>query len=208
MNLNKIIQIYVNKFRPHAQAELDWFSDQPSFHAAIENASLALDRRGKRLSHQRRLKRAALRKALTALTAQSRALEGARTFDALLKLVDSAVRSIPGIGELYVYDTALRLGAKLNLFPEKIYVHAGTREGIRSLGLDYKTTSVLPSALPREFMELEPHELEDILCIFKDKLGKNVHEDREGKAPMGCRLGVVDLQELRDSCHQPCNIRR
>jgi hypothetical protein len=187
MNLDNIVQIYVKKFRPHAQAELDWFSNQPSFHAAIENAALAIDRRGKRLSHQRRLKKAALRKALTVLTDQSRALEDAGTFDALLKLVDNAARSIPGIGELYIYDTALRLGAKLNLFPEKIYVHAGARKGIRSLGLDFKATSLLPSALPRELRKLEPHELEDLLCIFKDKLGKNGREDPANKAPAGCR---------------------
>jgi hypothetical protein len=35
-----------------------------------------------------------------------------------------------------MYDTALRIGAKLKLFPTKVYLHAGTRLGARALGLD------------------------------------------------------------------------
>ena len=40
------------------------------------------------------------------------------------------------MGELVVYDTALRIGARFGLEPEKVYVHRGTREGVRKLGLD------------------------------------------------------------------------
>jgi len=51
------------------------------------------------------------------------------------KLIDTALEPIPGLGELYVYDTTLRIGAKLNLFPDKVYLHAGTRLRERALGL-------------------------------------------------------------------------
>jgi len=38
-----------------------------------------------------------------------------------------------GVGELACYDAALRIGGNLNIFPEKIYLHAGTRTGAREL---------------------------------------------------------------------------
>jgi hypothetical protein len=58
-------------------------------------------------------------------------------------------------------------------FPTKVYLHAGTRRGVRALGLDYSADVLKVSALPKELRSLEPHELEDILCIFKYEL-KNV----------------------------------
>ena len=32
--------------------------------------------------------------------------------------------------------SSFRIGAKINLFPTKVYLHAGTRRGARALGLD------------------------------------------------------------------------
>jgi hypothetical protein len=172
MNLEAIVRTYIRKIRPHAQAEIDWFARQPSLDAAIENAALAVNSQGKRYSHQRRLKKAAVQQALRALLDESVALEQARDFDELFELIGRAVSSIPGIGELYVYDTSLRIGAKLNLFPTKVHLHAGTRLGTRALGVDDTATTLKVSALPKEFRSLEPHELEDLLCIFKDELKK------------------------------------
>ena len=74
---------------------------------------------------------------------------------------------ISGAGELYVYDTSLRIGAKSNLLPTKVYLHAGTRVGARALGLDGQAKTLEVSMLPPEFRQLEPHEIEDVLCIFK-----------------------------------------
>jgi hypothetical protein len=49
------------------------------------------------------------------------------SFDELFQMVDNAIGGIHGIGPLTVYDTACRIGEYLNLKPEKIYLHAGTR---------------------------------------------------------------------------------
>ena len=169
-NLKAIVRAYVHRIRPRAQAELDWFSRQPSLTAAIEKAALAVNSGGKRYSHQRRLKKVALVKALRNLLNESEAMGHARDFDALFKIIRTAVKPTPGIGELYVYDTSLRIGAKLNLFPTRVYLHAGTRLGARALGLNVRDPTLTASALPREFHLLEPHELEDVLCIFKKEL--------------------------------------
>jgi hypothetical protein len=88
------------------------------------------------------------------------------------KMAATAVFRITGIGELYICDTSLRIGAKLNLFPTAVYLHPGTRAGARALGLDDRAKMLKVSALPKPFRTLAPHELEDILCIFKDDLAQ------------------------------------
>jgi hypothetical protein len=170
MKLEAIVRTYIRKIRPKAKAEIDWFAHQPSLDAAIEKAALAVNSRGKRYSHQRRLTKVALKHAFRALLDESGAIEKAGDFDELFRIIGVAVNPIPGIGELYVYDTSFRIGAKLNLFPTKVHLHAGTRRGARALGLDRSAATLKVSALPKELRTLEPHELEDILCIFKDEL--------------------------------------
>jgi hypothetical protein len=123
---------------------------------------------GKRWAHQRRIPGAALEKATDRL--RRAGLEKARSFDDLIQRVNSAVRSIRGIGELYVYDTALRIGAHLRLLPREVYLHAGARMGARALHLDYRSASIPLDRLPVELRRLEPHEIEDVLCIYKDWL--------------------------------------
>lgn len=169
MPLDAIVRTYIRRIRPRAQTEIDWFVRQPSLRPAIRNAALAVNSRGKRYSHQRRLTKVALERALDVLSKHARAIQKAHDFDDLFHLIDTALEPISGLGELYVYDTTLRIGAKLNLFPDKVYLHAGTLLGARALGL--RTAAPLKmSELPKEFRALKPHEIEDVLCIFKDEL--------------------------------------
>src|SRR5262249_51982407 len=95
-----------------------------------------------------------------------------QTFGELLELVGHAVGRISGIGELTIYDTALRIGGKLGLEPDVVYLHAGTREGARVFGLD--GASVPLSKFPPAFRGLKPREVEDCLCIYKRDLARIV----------------------------------
>jgi hypothetical protein len=170
MSLKPIVRIYIAKIRPNAQDELDWFRQQPTLQSAIEFAALATDKRGKRYAHQRRLKKTSLERARQVLLTNAVAIGKSRSFDDLFALIDAMLEPIEGIGELYVYDTALRIGARLNLLPTKVYLHAGTRKGARALGFDGKVQALEVTALPSDLHVLDPHEIEDVLCIFEDKL--------------------------------------
>ena len=64
------------------------------------------------------------------------------------------VRPIPKIGELAVYDTALRIGARFGLEPEKVYVHAGTRDGAHALGFDRRLAVIEMDELPVPIQQL------------------------------------------------------
>lgn len=170
MNLPAIADIYVKKMRPRAQKELDWFSGQPSLESAIEHAALAVNSKGKMYSHQWRISKTAMDRARQLLHANSAEISQSRTFDELFALLEAMLKPIDGIGELYIYDTALRIGAYLNLFPTKVYLHRGVREGAERLGLDTTAKTLELEVIPPAFTDsLEPHEIEDVLCIFKDE---------------------------------------
>ena len=170
-SLAAILKDYVRRHRHKTIRELRYFRNRPSLEAAITDAGLAQwfdGDRYKRYSHQRRIPRAALETATKRL--HRAALGDARSFDDLITRVANAVRPIRGLGELYIYDTALRLGGHLRLVPREVYLHAGTRRGAQALGLDPRSDSLLPNQLPPVLRRLRPHKIEDLLCIYKDWL--------------------------------------
>jgi hypothetical protein len=172
MNLQSIVRTYITQIQLHANDELNWFRQQPTLSEAIRFAALATNSKGKRYSHQRRLSRTILEQARGSLRANEKKIEQCKDFDELYTLLENLLVPIKGIGELYVYDTALRIGARLGLLPSKVYLHAGTRVGAQVLGFDGKAKALEVSQLPQELQQLEPHEIEDVLCIFKDWLVK------------------------------------
>src|SRR5574341_1801264 len=111
MDFKAIVRAYVKQFRPKTQAELAWFRNQPSLESALEHAALAIDDRGMRYSHQRKLTRIALQQARSVLFDNSEAITLVTTFDELIGLVDMLIRPIHGLSDLYIYDTSLRIGA-------------------------------------------------------------------------------------------------
>ncbi len=139
-SLAAIVQDYIRHHRYKTIRELQYFRNLRSLEEAITEAGLARWRDGnryKRYSHQRRIPRAALEMATTRLHRAN--LGSARSFADLITRVNTAVRSVHGIGELYVYDTAFRLGGHLRLLPREVYLHAGTRSGARALGFDNRS---------------------------------------------------------------------
>lgn len=161
-----VVDDYIVRFRGPARDELRWFADQPSLKAAIHMAGTATGEHGK-LVHQWRRPRALLRAFANRLTGRIDAIRNARSFDALYDIVESA--ALKGIAALTIYDTALRIGAFLNVEPEDVYLHAGTKVGARALGFHRRET-LSERELPNAFRRLTPSEIEDCLCIYKDDL--------------------------------------
>ena len=166
--LEAAVRAYRNRPLYKTMRELEGFAKEPTVEAAVSRAGLAERFNGKRwvrYDHQRRIPRDVLKLARKKLLAAS--LPGCSSFHELFRAVESAIRSIPGIGELMVYDTALRIGARLGLEPDRIYIHSGTRVGARRLGLDARAPWIDPHDLPPQLRDLPPWQVEDILCIYK-----------------------------------------
>jgi len=175
-DLDAIIRKYRRDNLPKASRELAAFRAM-SFDDAVSHASLAErfdSRRNRwlRYDHQRRIPRLSLAHVHRKL--RKAPLKGCSTFDDLFSVVHEAISEIPKIGELMVYDTALRIGANLGLEPERVYLHAGTRVGARKLGIAAGTPWILRRDLPEPLRALPAWQAEDILCIFKDWLSGHV----------------------------------
>ena len=170
VGLRSLVAQYVSEHRPRALQEKDFFQNMPSLEPAIHHAAFALDDRAppKRYSHQCRIRLALMRKAHEVLLQSKEELHAMANFDDLHRLLGNAFSRISGLGALYTYDTALRLGFFLRLEPASVYLHAGTRRGARALGIRASHV-VRVRDLPQELRVLPPHEIENFLCIFKPK---------------------------------------
>lgn len=168
MNLDAVVRHYRANFQKRAHVELASFKDEPTLESAVHRAALAETSDGKRFAHQRRLRRVDLERAKTILGAKITAIADQSNFARLIEFVEAALRVERGLGDLYIYDTALHIGAKLGQMPARVYLHAGARDGALALGLDAKTRTVLDKGeLPAALRVMEMHEVEDILCIYK-----------------------------------------
>lgn len=171
-SLESIIQMYRRHNLPKLEAHLANYR-RLTMNEAVSHAALAervSEKTGlwNRHDHQRRLKRSSLQAGLERL--QQTRIEDCRSFHELLTSVERVIGGIPGIGELMVYDTSLRLGAKLGLEPDRVYLHSGTRTGAKRLGLRTDRKWLSSDELPADLRQLPPCQVEDLLCIYKDHL--------------------------------------
>jgi hypothetical protein len=170
MTLQEIVDDYRARFRADAKAELDSFRDEKTLEAAVQRACLTIDSEGRRESHHFRRQSVHLQAGAARLIAHLDEIRAVTNFAKLHALCERLLGlSLQGLGPLYVYDTALNISAKLGHMPKAVYLHAGTRGGAAALGLQGDRT-LLMSELPSELRALEPYEVEDVLCIYKDHI--------------------------------------
>ena len=193
--LVEVVRHYLATYAPGRRALRDHYESQPTLEHVIRLAARCEDARGKRWSHQRRIPKAALVALEQRLLAQRGRLVRARTFEDLHAAIEHIAGPIQKIGELTVYDVALRIAPWLRLTPAVVYLHAGTRVGAERLGLDVSGETLDPKELPRAFAVLRPDEVEDVLCIYK----KDFEGNGGGRACLGkkgARVGACDPEPV------------
>ena len=173
---------YVAHHRADAAGELDFYRAIPTLRRAISKAARAHTADGGKHPHQRRIACDVLRAFGARLVRLEDTLREAPSFEELHRVVQGVGDLIHGIGELAVYDTALRIGANLRLAPTRVYLHRGTRDGAEAVDVVGRCSTIAVSELPAAFACLEPHEIEDCLCIFKGLL-----KGDPSLRPTGCR---------------------
>lgn len=169
MTLSEIVTDYIRVHRADALREMRFYEFQRSPAKAIEKAALCVLPDGKRHPHQRRIPGAVLELAEASLQEIQGRLKRAKSFDALYRLIAERIGDIPGIGPLTVYDIAHRIGSYLRIYPELVYLHAGTRKGAAFFKI--RGDAFDPAVLPKPFSKLKPYEIEDCLCMYKDRFG-------------------------------------
>lgn len=168
MSPEEAVADYILNCRVLARAEMRTFEKEPSLRDAIRRAALCLLPNKKRHPHQYRIPGSLLKQAEARLQAITVRLQRAADFTALHDLVGAEIISLHGISELTVYDITHRIGAYLKIAPQIVYLHRGTRAGAAVFGLHGRT--IRPDQLPAAFSRLTAAEIEDCLCIYKDRL--------------------------------------
>lgn len=166
----EIVRHYIDTTRKAAEEELAFYGSCRSLSETIRLAANAIGSDDKRHDHQRRIPSSALAKLARELLEIEQNVQDSKSFAYLFGLVKDTAKNLKYIGELTIYDTAFRIGAKLKLYPEDVYLHAGTRKGAAVLGIDTTRESIAASSLPSAFTVLKPYEIEDVLCMYKDDL--------------------------------------
>lgn len=105
----------------------------------------------------------------------TKAIENAESFADLFRITEIVRGKVDNVGDLWSYDTALRIGFKLRIYPNVVYLQRGARVGARKLlGKKkiigrYLSKDIFIERIP-ELNELECYEIEHFLCDFKDRL--------------------------------------
>jgi hypothetical protein len=197
-NLRALVAEYKRDYRRDAADELDDFRrSNRTDEDAVSQAGLAQLPTGKRHPHQYRVPPASLQESRRRLLRQLPKLRTASSFDELFGQVSRAIGDIYRVGELAIYDTALKIGVRFGLEPDVVYLHRGTREGARNLGLPTRGGRLAMSVVPRELRTLSPREVEDFLCIFKDAFREDGGPGRG--CPPGSRRNCAERRPRKRS---------
>ena len=177
---NRRIQVVDAETSKGWHAILDFYgSDKlPNWETAIEEAGkFHFDASGKIHPHQKRISKFARKQFALDLQNHQAAIHNSTDFEKLHDNIEKFCKK-KRIGELTIYDTAMRLGAFLekhkgeNFKPQKVFLHNGAMEGAKKLfqrGEIAKPCSRMPlSAFAKCFPNKETWEVEEILCIYKD----------------------------------------
>ena len=182
-SLGEIVERYILEYRGKHEEELKFYREQPSLRKAVGLAARSIGTGGRKHPHQWRLTGETLNSAASELESVLRAIRKCRNFAALIGLLERTLENVRGIGDLTTYDIAHRVGAYLSLEPELVYLHRGTRDGAKLLGIDGRMRTIEPSALPSAFRRLKPYEMEDALCIYKEELDSLSRQNPEQRQP-------------------------
>lgn len=168
----RIVKDYEKNHKQEFKYELDAFRNL-SLKECIKNSLNYMDRldnRWKRHPHQRLISKEAANKAIKTLLLYSSKISNANDFCSLHLLIKDYIGNINGIGDLYIYDTALRIGACLRKEPEKVYLHSGSLKGAINLleKRNVKKLILKNTDFPDAFQGLKPYEIEHILCIYRN----------------------------------------
>jgi hypothetical protein len=166
-SLATLVAVYRRTNGPRLAAYLDYFAKLASLDDAIRFACHGKD--GQIHGHQYLVGKQKLEQARSALEQHADEIESRQSFDERVTLIEDCTAGIYRVGILAVYDTSLRLGAFLGLWPEVVYLHAGTKKGCKALGVATRGGKIEIADLPSPVQSLEPYQAEDFLCIFKDE---------------------------------------
>lgn len=134
------------------------------------------DLNGKKFPHQYRIPKDKLDAYKNKLLSLESEFMSRKNFDEIYELFKK--HKTYGIGTLTIYDVALRAGQNYDIYPDYVYLHAGTKAGalnaglIKKYGKNDKLTLDEISKKLKWLKGVKPYLIEDFLCIYKDDINE------------------------------------
>jgi hypothetical protein len=149
--------------------EFERFFKSLSFHSAIEYAASGVTPHRKIHPHQRGIGVKQLRQSAVLLKKYTQDIRKANSF-ANLFIITEAVRSeLKGLGDLWSYDTALRMAFNRGktFYPQAVFVQRTVLKGIKKIfsKMPMKQRALPLKIFPRELRSLKPFEIENFLSV-------------------------------------------
>jgi hypothetical protein len=163
---------------------IEYCREADTFTLAVQRAVESRDAMGKHHNHQSKVDITARR--LFGKKIVTRTKLGMIPVDDFDDFHDALDEIKPyGIGPVTVYDVAVRVGAYLGIEPQSVYMHAGVRQGMKSLLYaiynrdghkalrllvlsDYREPHVAVKNFPKPLNRMKADDVEDILCTYRE----------------------------------------
>src|ERR1700681_584523 len=148
--------------------ELERFFKSLSFASAIEYAASGVTPHRKIHPHQRGIGVMLLRQGADLLNKFMPDIKKARSFGNLFIITETVKSNLKGLGELWSYDTALRIAFKRGktFYPKAVFVQKGVMHGVKKIfsKMPIKERTLPVKIFPKEIQSLKPFEIENFLC--------------------------------------------
>ena len=170
-SLATLVKDYWNKCQYTYDQEDQWWTEPDTWQGVLERAWLSKMRNGKMHGHQCNNGTQRLAEGLKIASSANKSPDDFPDFDALYRWIESITGQVAYLGTLATYDVARRIGANYGLKPQNVYLHRGSKEGAKKLGI--KKSPVPIDDFPDEIRSspLDATHIENFLCIYKAKLG-------------------------------------
>lgn len=172
MDLNKSIKFFEDYHLSSLFNTAEYFKNI-TLKVAVYEASSSIEslNKNKMFSHQRRIGKGITNKGAEKMLEKIDEIGKCKTFDEVFLITEEVRKSIFKLGHLWSYDTALRIGFNLNLYPDKVYIQSGVKNGLKKIFKEKTPRGrTLPKNIfPLQLQKLEPYMIENFLCIY----GKN-----------------------------------
>lgn len=143
---------------------------------AIEKAAKSIDptNDNKMFSHQRRVGFKVANRGYELLKQREDDLRSCQSFEEILAITDEVSKQIYRLGQLWSYDTALRIGFQKEIYPKNVYLQSGVKNGYKKIfNQNSKNRFEEKNKFPKELQILEPYEIENFLCVWGNDKQKN-----------------------------------
>jgi hypothetical protein len=171
MDLESAIKHYVKEHLAELEEVKKWYNKKLTLEKAIKEASLGqILRFGKKKmdSHQYRVGYENCELGYEELMKYKNEIIKAKSFEDLFEITEKIRIKVNRIGDLWSYDTALRIGFNMGFEPKEVYLQSGVIDGLNKVlpSNRYKGRCISLKELPKELQVLRPYQVENFLCIY------------------------------------------